>query len=84
MTVSGRTTGTIPRTGLRVRILATCHRWVRFGPWLVVLGAAVMLATLSSSLLGAATGAVLVGLGVAASLWQPRLRRRQSRLRRTR
>jgi hypothetical protein len=92
MDVSGRlepdpewTRAPLPRPGLRFRLLATCHRCVRFGPWLVPFGALLMVWGLSLSLVGGAIGAVLVGLGIAASLWQPRLRRRQawSRHRRT-
>ena len=65
----------VPRPGVRVRLVAALHRWVRHGPWLVPVGAVLMVLGLSRSLLGGALGAIVVGVGIAASLWQPRLRR---------
>jgi hypothetical protein len=55
------------RAGVRYRMLLLCVRWVRFAPWLVPLGVVVMLATMSSSIMVSALGALLAGAGVAAS-----------------
>jgi hypothetical protein len=70
-----RTNRSLPRPGLRLRAVARWHRSVRFVPWLVPIGAVLMVCGLSFSILGGALGAVLVGIGVAASLWHPRVRR---------
>src|SRR4051812_12739164 len=74
-----RTGATLPHPGLRLRLVAGWHRWVGLGPWLVPLGVVLTVVGLSSSVVWGAAGAVLLGLGVAASLWHPGLRLRQTR-----
>ena len=65
-------TGVSP--GLRVRVLAGCLRVVRLGPVLVPIGIVLMLATLSSSVLLSAVGAVLAASGFALWVRGPWLR----------
>jgi hypothetical protein len=79
-----RTSDALPHPGLRLRVVAAWHRWVRFGPWLVPIGALLTVWALSVSVLAGAIGAALVGVGVSASLWHPRLRRTQARASSTR
>src|SRR4051794_37419923 len=64
--------------GWRCRAVAIFHRWLRWGPWLVPIGVVLMLWALASSLLASVVGAILIGLGLAACLQQPWLRRRHT------
>jgi hypothetical protein len=52
----------------RYRRLAVCLRWIRLGPWLVPTGLLVMVALMSSSVVGSAVGALLAAVGLAASV----------------
>ena len=74
-----RTRVPLPHPGIRLRVVAASHRWMRYGPWLVPVGALLTVWALSVSVPAGAVGALLVGIGVAASLWHPSLRRRQTR-----
>lgn len=65
---------------LRVGLLGAVVRWARLGPWLMPIGASLMLAALSVSVLLSAVGAALVAVGASAAVRRPWFRRQLGRL----